>query len=168
MAIGTIDSHVRRALDFYQREDIYFVIAKSTVWPDEENPPLPTPESELEGIISYNILEQKSLIVPDADYGDFDYGPTRWRIVADVDAFEEKSRWIYIMTHFSYDDHPLLSFRQIGLVTGLERKSEVDPGKSNLLPEEVEDPGIVEVIDYRIATYRHYLQRERIDFILEF
>lgn len=47
MAVTTLKGHVSRALDFYNKPDIYMGIGKTTPWEDEYNPPTPATTDEL-------------------------------------------------------------------------------------------------------------------------
>ena len=182
MAILTIDGHVSRAVDFYKRGDIYFGIGKSTEWtednrtestPDsrvvnEYNPPRPELTSELEGLLGVKKVERMYLVVPDVN-GSLLYRDTRWSVVGLDDAFNEGARWVYLSTSLSYNELPIdISYRQIGIMTGVQRVEGVDPSKYTLELDEISDQGITEVIDYRKPIYRELDQREELVLIVEF
>jgi len=83
-------------------------------------------------------------------------------------AISEGSRWVYVGTTIVYDELPLIEFRQVGLVSGLIRVTGIPPAQNVLLPNEVEDYGILEVIQNRRKVTRSIDQRERLSLILEF
>jgi len=91
----------------------------------------------------------------------------QYRIVPAIDAFDEGARWVYLESSLNYDEYPLIDFRQIGwyshLVPLAGHESE-DP----LLEENVDDPGILEIIDNRRVINRAIDEKERITIIIEF
>jgi hypothetical protein len=80
----------------------------------------------------------------------------------------EGARWVYIKTALAYDEVPIVEYRQLGVYSKLEKQDEVLPGKMALLPNEVKEKGILEVIDNRKPTPRHSDQKELLELILEF
>jgi len=167
MATTTLKSHTLRAMEFILKTDVYFVLAKSSTWPDEENPTPETPETELDTPITYKKVQQVYLVIPD-DEGTIEYGDTFWSVVPEENALAELARWVFIRSSFEYDEHPLVTFRQVGVVSGLVPKETVPPGQMALDPDEVEDPGVLEIIDNRAVMTRKEDQREVISFIVEF
>ena len=175
MAIKTNMGSVSRALDFYNKDEIFFCIGKTSPWPDEENPPEPDADSTIEGAIGYKRHEFKYLVVP-YDGGDtpdgtviIDYGPdSKWKAVPAGSAVDEKAMWVYVETTINAEDFPLGDYRQVGLYTNLVRASGVDSNKTTLLPSEVEDPGLLEIIDNRVKVTRLEDTRENLSFIIKF
>lgn len=182
MAVTTLKGHVSRALDFFRRPEIYFGIGKSTNWTeddrtpgtpdtqtvDEYNPPVPMSTDDMVQVVGYKKAESVFLVVPDEE-GTLRYRDTKWRVVSQSDALDEGARWVYVSTYISYDELPTnISYRQIGCFTGLIKAEGVSEGKFSLLPEEVKDPGILEVLDNRKAIYREPDQREQLVIVIEF
>ena len=164
MAICTLKAHVSRALDFYNKEDIYFAIGKSTPWSAsdidnfdasrdyENNPPVPKNTDDMKEIVGFKKAEFKAMVVQD-----------------DTDAVTEGARWVYISTELSYDELPTdKPYRQVGIYTGLKKSSSVQGNVYNLLPNQVTDKGLLEVIDFRKPVYRDSDVREKLKIILEF
>lgn len=58
MAVITLKGHVSRALDFYNKPDIYMGIGKTTPREDEYNPPIPATTDELTEPAGYKKVEQ--------------------------------------------------------------------------------------------------------------
>jgi hypothetical protein len=170
MAVTTILGHVSRARDFYDKTSIYFCLGKTSAWSDESNPPIPLNTDSIEEVAGYKLVESKFLVIPDTDgSGEITYRDTKWKIVPYDEAFSKGARWVYVMSYISYDDFSTdLVYRQIGICTGLTKKSTVASGKSNLLPSEVDNPGILEVLDNRTPIYREVDQREKLSVIIEF
>lgn len=180
MAICTLEAHVSRAIDFYNKEDIYFVLGKTSVWGEsdmdnydssidyEVNPPVPKNTDKIKEVLGYRKADYKAMVIQD-DKGTLTYRNTKWRVVDKKDALKQGARWVYISTELSYDDLPTEKpYRQIGVVSSLTKASGVEAGKDALIPSEVEDAGILEVIDNRKPTYRDTDVKEKIKLILEF
>lgn len=171
MAVITLKGHVSRAIDFYNKESIYFCLGRTTAWEDETKPPVPLNTDDMEEPAGYKIIESKFLVKPiDGNEGaDITYRGSNWKIVPFDQAVEQGARWVYISANIGYgefaDD---LVYRQIGTYTGLERAEGVEPGKGNLTPSEVKDVGILEALDNRTPVYRDADQRETLSTILEF
>ena len=75
---------------------------------------------------------------------------------------------MYLDTTIEYDEIPLGFYRQVGLFTDLKVAEDVPEGKYSLSTSEVEDEGILEVIDNRQPSNRQADQTEKISLILEF
>ena len=172
MAVTTIKGHVSRALDFYSKNEIFFGIGRTTPWDNEQKPPVPLNTDDLQEPCGYKLAESRFLVIPVLEDGkpyELTYRDTKWKIVSEADAISKGARWVYIMTFMEYDEFPLdLVYRQVGVYTRLQRKEGIPPGKANLLPTEVHDPGILEIIDNRKPTYRDIDQREKLAVVVEF
>jgi hypothetical protein len=181
MAICTLQGHVSRALDFKNKDGKFFGIGKSTVWSSEDMddydssrdyeqyPPAPKNTDTLKEIIGYKRVEFCSLVVPDDVSGTLEYRGTKWRIVADEDAVKEGARWVYIFSELSYNELPTtVPYRQVGAYTGIVLNDSVNPAKYAVLPSEVKDSGILEILDNRKPVYRDDDVREKLKIIVEF
>lgn len=168
MAITTVGAHVSRALDFFAKQDIYFAIGRTTPWEDDNNPPSPNSDmTSIDEVIGYKKLEASHLVIPD-DAGTISYRESNWKIVPKDDAYTQKAKWVYIETTIRYDELPLGFYRQIGVYTGLKLKSTTEAGQTALLPDQVEDPGILEIVDNRGPSNRLADQKEKLTLIIEF
>lgn len=170
MAVTLLKGHVSRALDFYNKSSIYFGIGKTSPWTDDYHPPTPTNTDELVEPAGYKKVDSKFLVIPDNDgSGELTYRNSKWKIVPYNQALEKGARWVYISSFISYTEFPTdISYRQVGVFTGLTTNGSVPAGKSNLLPSEVADTGIPEVLDNRTPVYREADQREKLVVIIEF
>lgn len=171
MAVTTIHSHVNRAKEFSTKTDIYFAIGKPTNWVDEENPPTEDfTATSLDTVIGYKKVENICLVRPalHGETPDIPYREENWMIVPPDQAMEQGARWVYIDTNLLYTELPLSKYRQVGVYVGLQKAEGVDPQKYALLPEEVANSGVLEVIDNRKASNRQIDQREKLSLILEF
>lgn len=167
MAITTLNSHIQRAVEFFQKDDIYFGIGRTTAWEDEDSPPEPVFEtSTIEEPIGFKKAEQAYLVVPDEE-GEIVYQDSTWSVVTLDEAFVKKARYVFISTTIRYDELPLGRYRQVGVYSGLEPVEGTAPGKFNLLPEEVKVQGILEVIDNRQDSNRQADQKETLNLIIK-
>lgn len=168
MAVTTLKGHVSRALDFYNKEKIFMGLGKTTPWDNEMSPPIPTVVDELVEIAGYKRVESLFLVRPDPD-GELSYRNTKWKIIQKENALAEGAKWIFLSTYITYTELPTdISYRQIGVYTGLVLAESTPVGKYALLPHEVEHSGILEVIDNRTPIYREADQREQLIIIIEF
>lgn len=169
MPIITNRGHVSRALDFYKKTDIFFALGRHTTeWEDELIPDTPSVDmADLEELIGFKQVENKYLVIPDEN-GTLEYDERMWRIVPPNDAISTGARWVYLEAKLNPDELQLLPYRQIGIYTGVKRKPDVPIGQTALLPDEVEDTGILEVVDNIRKNTRQLRQRELFSVILEF
>ena len=171
MAVTLLAGHVSRALDFYNKSDIYLGLGKTTPWEEgESNPPTPLNTDSLVEIAGYKKVESKFLVIPDdTGTGELSYQNRRWKIVPYDQAIAKGARWVYISTYIAYNEFPTdLVYRQIGVFTGLKVKSSVTSSSFALTPDQVESQGIPEALDNRTPIYREADQRERLTLIIEF
>ena len=180
MSISTVAGHVSRAIDFYNNQNVYFGIGKSTSWSsdstpnssaltDDDNPPEPLPTDTVQEIIGYKKVASKFLVYPDSQ-GQIACNGRKWKICTDLTkAVELGARWIYLASWLLYDELPTYtSYRQIGVYSGLVKKADVAEGKTALLPTEVESPGVLQAIYHRKPVYRDDAQREQLISIITF
>ena len=183
MAICTLKAHVSRALDFYNKDSIYFAIGKYTQWASGDfpgydpsinydiNPPVPTNTSDMSEIIGYKKAEFEALVVQDAN-GSLEYRGTKWRVVSPSEAINDGARWVFVSTSLAYQDFAVESsknvYREVGVYTGLVPNSDVSAATYALLPSQVQDQGLLEVIDFRKPVYRDTDVREKLKIVLEF
>ena len=181
MAILTLGGHASRALDFYRKSDMYFAIGKYNKWdastvtdfdPDRDydtDPPIPANTDPFLEPIAYKYVQSRFMVVPDEEEGTLEYRGTKWRIVDPDQAITEGARWVYITSILEYSELPTdKPYRQVGVYTGLARASGVPSDIYVLLPNQVEDPGTLEILDNRKPVYRDADVKEQIKLILEF
>jgi hypothetical protein len=172
IGVTTVSAHVRRAIDFTNQPEVYAALGKTSAWPDDNNPPDPDPEATaiLEPI-GYKKVSKNVLVVPDVA-GDIEVYGITWREVAEVDAYTEKARHVWIQAAFNYDEFPTnVSYRQIGLFSNLVRESTdliANPGRTALLPVHVTDPGVLEYIYNDKPIPRAVNRRDIVNLIITF
>ncbi|GLI90617.1 hypothetical protein ACSHUI_00905 [Bacillus subtilis] len=175
MAVKTRAHRVSRALDFYKKNTIYFSIGRTTPWEDENNPPRTEDTTPLEEMIGMRKADRVLLVTP-YDGSDVPEGTeiiefvenSFWKVVPEQDALKEYARYVYIETTINPSDLPLGSYRQVGVHSGVVRKEGVSAGKFNLLPDEIEDTGMLELIDNREKNLRGESTRLLLNFIIKF
>jgi len=164
--IITTHGHVRRAYEFYNRSNIYVGIGRTTPWVDENIPPIPTgDETAVVEIFGYKNLHSKMYVVPDPE-GELSYRGQGWREVQPENIYDEGAKWVLVKFFLEFDELPLIGYRQIGIYTGLEKLPGVSDGP--LVPEQVVNPGILEVIDNKKVESREVDKKEEITLIIEF
>lgn len=169
MAITTLKGHVSRAIDFYKKDSIYFLLGRSTAWDDEETPPVPQPTDEITEKLAYKVVDSKFLVIPSDKESDITYNGSYWTIVPQKDAYTKGAKWVYISSEINFNDFKDVSqYRQLGVCTNVVKKTDVASGKSNLLPSELSDTGILEILDNRKVINRQLDQSEKISVIIEF
>lgn len=179
MATTLIKGHVSRALDFYNKNSIFFCIGKTSKWSDpshpeisDSNPPTPKNTDEVQEVVGYRRVDSKFLVRPALDGETQDvlsYGGKKWKIIKPIDALKDSARWVCIIANIQYSEFPTdISYRQVGVVTGLVPADSVTDGRANLLANQVKDKGIPEVLDNRTPIYREPDQREKLVVIIEF
>ena len=169
MPITTVLGHVSRAMDFFNKQNLFFAFGKQTPWEDEDFPDILDPEiTEIVEPLGYKMIENKYMVVPDNENGTIMYRDSRWRTIPFDKAIEEKSRWVYIECFLRYDELPLGTYRQIGVYSNLIRADETPIGKMALVDNEIKDHGILEFVDNIRRVTRQLEQREHFSLIIEF
>ena len=100
-----------------------------------------------------------------ADEIDQDYAAgswVHWGILA------ESCRACFVGTWIRYDELPLFPYRVIGVFNRLTLATGVATNLTALLPNQVDNPGILECVQYRMPFSRNIDQREYLSVIIEF
>ena len=168
MSVVTYRGHTKRAVNWYNQDNIYLAIGRTTPWEDENFPPYPEPSDNLEELICCKKIEQKYYVIQD-DNGTIFYRGKMYRVLTEEEAFENNCRWVFCSCWLNYDEAPInISYRQIALLTDVVRKEGVPEGQYVLLPEEIENLGDLEVLANDTVTARSASKRERLAIIIEF
>lgn len=174
MAISTTRGHVSRAVAFFKEPEIFFGFGRQTPWSETGEDEAEIPEApsmaatEVEEPIGFKLVDRVHLVIPNEEDGTIAYKDSKWEIVSEDQAYNKNSRHVYIECTLRYDEIPLIDYRQIGILTGLKRETEVSPGKAALIPSEVADQGILQILDNRKPTVRQKDQKEQLSLIIEF
>lgn len=177
LPVTTEMGHVSRAISFYELPGIYFAIGRTTPWPGELEAaqlktdytvPLPSVEATtLDELIGMKRVSTKSLVVPDED-GTVIYRDKVWRRITPEEAVQKRAHWVYIEASIYYDELPDTNYRQIGVFSRVKLKDGVSQLKSVILPEEIEDTGILEILDCRKVVTRNEDTKDTFSMIVEF
>lgn len=152
MSILTQSHHVAQALRFLAATAKYIAIGRSTAWDVETIPPSPSViATELDEPICYAPLSKACLVVADAG-GAITFGGDTYLEVAPEDAYTVGATQVYVEAQLNGAAAPLVTYRQAALFSGLTKAG--GAGAGILLPADVTDSGILEVLDNRQPTYR--------------
>ena len=175
VAVTLISGHVSRALDFYNKSSIYFVLGKTSAWQSSDDPSIsdykpiePKNTDRIQEILGFRKIDSKYLVVPDNAHGELNYAKSKWKIVQPEEAVAKGARWVYITATVDYQEFATnISYRQLAVTTQLVPKAGLDT-KLNLSPSEVVNQGIFEALDNRTPIFRSPNQREHLTIIIEF
>jgi hypothetical protein len=174
LPITTNLGHVDRAMAFYEENDIYFALGRTTPWEETETtnpnfvPPTPDPTAtSLDELICMKKVSQKLLVMP-ADDGTIEYNKIKWKILSKEEAMQNQARWVYIKAELYYDEIDITSYRQLGIYTRVTKRSDVANTKTLLLPEEIKDPGLLIMLNNRHVVTRQPDTRDNYAMVIEF
>lgn len=196
--IATYKSHVSRALQFYfNTTNLMFAIGRSSAWGskdgeystttlvDDKHPPYPSLDAEdIDEIIGYKRYANMYFVIPDSTSSSPIVDGVHWRKIAldsisgnddeDNAALTAKvksynSRWIYLDTELEPSDFLGVTYRQVGLYSGLSLASGVSSAANTYAASSiVTGSGILECIQNRSPVTRQMDQQELIAVVLEF
>lgn len=169
---GTLElvgGRINRARIYYENVgDLYIAIGRTSPWNDEENPPDPTGlETNVEEVIGFKKVDQFYFVVEDEVGGNLTFRGKTWRIVTVDNIFIEQSRWIYVSASIVGDELPLSEYRQVGLYSGLVPSFGFE-NADVLLPNQIDNSGVLEILGNRKFTPRQADQTEKAILIMEF
>lgn len=172
LPITTTVGHVSRAISFYELPNVYFALGRTSPWDGESeadfSAPLPSVDArELDELIGMKRVDVKSIVVPD-DEGSIVYRDQLWRKISTEEAIKLGAHWVYIEASILYEELPAVAYRQIGVFSRLTTKEGVEPHKSILLPEDIENVGILEILDQRKVVTRNEDSKDTFSMIIEF
>lgn len=172
LPVTTIVGHASRAISFFELPNVYFGLGRTSPWEEETAPgfsaPLPSVEAtNLDELIGMKRVDVKSLVVPD-DEGTVVYRDQTWRKISAQEAIELGAHWVYIEASILYEELPAVAYRQIGVFSRVTLKEGVPATKSILLPDDISNVGILEVLDQRKVVTRNEDSRDTFSMIIEF
>lgn len=170
LPILTNASHCARALSLVEQGSVYFGIGRTTPWTGENDPDFIPPEPDVEAVTLENLVglkkaERVVMVIPDDD-GDIEYATMKFKTISNEEALQRKSRWVLIEATIRFDELPPVAYRQIGIF------SRVTPTIGNeqklvLMPNEIQNIGILEVLDNRKVVTRQSDTRDTYFMIIE-
>ena len=174
LPITTNLGHVDRAMAFYEQDNVYFALGRTTPWKDTETtdpefvPPTPDPTAEaLDELICMKKVSQKLLVMP-SDEGTIEYNKTKWKILTKEEAMQYQARWVYVKAEIYYDEIDTVNYRQMGIYTRVEKRSDIANSKTLLLPEEIKNKGLLIMLNNRHVVTRQPDTRDNYAMIIEF
>lgn len=174
LPIVTYLGHCSRAISFFELKDVFFAIGRTTEWAADEttNPNFLPPEPDkaatgLDELIGMKLVSRKLLVAPD-ETGTIIWRDNKYKILTVEEAIERQSRWVFIEAEIYFEELPEVDYRQVGVYTRVTRKSGVSASKTLLLPEEIQSPGLLEVLDNRHVVTRLNDTKELYSLIIEF
>lgn len=170
LPIITNTAHCSRALALMEQGNLFFGIGRTTPWEYENEegfiPPEPDLDAEnLDELIGLKKAERVSMVIPDEN-GEIEYANIKFKTLTKEEALKLKSRWVLIETTIYFEELPPVAYRQIGLfsrvtpVTGMENSN-------LLLPKDIKDIGVLEVINNRKAVTRQSDTKDTYFIIIE-
>ena len=84
------------------------------------------------------------------------------------EAIQKGAHWVYLEASIYYDELPARAYRQIGVYSMVSLNDGVPENKSVLLPEDIKDSGILEILDNRKVVTRNEDSRDTFSLIVEF
>lgn len=171
LPVTTTVGHVSRAISFQELANVYFGLGKTSPWENETDDnfsaPLPSIEAtELEELIGMKKVDVKSLVVPDED-GTIVYRDQTWRKISAEEAIKLGAHWVYIEATIYYDELPAQAYRQIGVFSRVVTKPSAS-SSAVLLPEDIINVGVLEILDQRKVVTRNEDSRDTFSMIIEF
>lgn len=172
LPITTTVGHVSRAISFFELPKLYFALGKTSPWPGEDQPgfsaPLPLVSAiTLEELVGMKQVDTKSIVTPD-DQGTIVYRDQTWRKVAPMEAVKLGAHWVYIEASIFYEELPTTAYRQIGVFSRVVTKPSVPDNKRVLLPGDIQDVGVLEILDQRKVVNRNEDSKDTFSMIVEF
>lgn len=157
LPIITNTAHCSRALAFVEQGNIYIGIGRTSPWEGENEegfvPPEPDLNAEnLDELVGLKKADRVSLVMPDK-YGDIEYAKIKFKTLSKEEALREKARWVLIESTIYFEELPPVPYRQIGVFSRVQAKDGKEKNKV-LMPNDIKDVGILEVLANRKVTTR--------------
>lgn len=170
LPIITNAAHCARALSLVEQGQLYIGLGRKSPWQGENEdgfiPPEPNPDAtELDELIGMKKADRSVMVAPD-DEGSIEYGGLKWKPLTIEEAFEKKSRWVLVEVTIMYDELPPTAYRQIGIFSRV-KTVEGKEGQLILLPDEILDVGILEVLNNRKVVTRQTDTKDTYMMIIE-
>lgn len=169
MAVTSYAGRARRAL-LHKDNSVYWVaVGRTTQWPDDENPPDPTPgDSDIDEPIIFVKPTTVSLCKTVESGEDITHLGQKYAFVADENAIDEGARFLYLLTRLDpTSGQPYDNFRQTAVFTNVVPAS--GHGTDSWLePNDVDDSGLMEYLANDIVTTMASTRLEVIEIMIEF
>lgn len=163
----TTKHHINEAIQFTKRTGIYFAFGRTTAWEDENIPPTPTVDTDIEEVIGYKKAEIPLLVVQDNENGTIVYPDgSKWRVVPENQAFIDLPVHVYLKCVLDFGELNNTSHRQVAVFTGLTKAQGVDENLLLLTPAQVANAGVQEIITNKKVYPRYENIQEEFSMII--
>jgi len=172
----------------YEKDRLYVGIGKTSEWEgqtysgphpiNDDRPPIPhTTETNIIEAIGYKrVLSQNVYLCKRDEDIDIEegnaifHGGKKYRIIPYDDAVDKVARWLYLFVWLDPGDFNGYEgeYRQAGLFSRLEKMEDIPEDKHDLIPEEVKDVGILEVLSNRVPEHIGGEVSRAVSFMIEF
>lgn len=157
LPIITNTAHCSRALSLMEQGNIFIGIGRTSPWEGENEegfvPPEPNMDAEnLDELVGMKRADRVSMVIPD-EMGDIEYAQIKFKTLTKEEALKQKSRWVLIESTIYFEELPPVPYRQIGIFSRVSPVKGMDNSKV-LLPKDIEDVGVLEVLANRKVTTR--------------
>ena len=91
--------------------------------------------------------------------------------IVESGALVEGAKYVYVECYLNYDEFPIVTYRQVGLCTGVTPNTEdtlISAGIGGRVSNEYTSLGVLEILDNRVPNTRDENQRELLSLIIEF
>jgi hypothetical protein len=166
-ATSTVRGKVWQAIEFISHRFYFALSNASTAWSNDALPPIPSPNlTDMPEILGYKEVDIRSLAKPDNN-GTILFKGQKYSLVATVDGYTQGAYWVYLKASVEPADLPLTTFRSVGLYIDLNRANGVPDSQKNLLPNEVQNAGLLFRAANFSATPRAGDKRNLCEWIIE-
>ncbi|WP_099321085.1 hypothetical protein [Anaerococcus sp. Marseille-P3625] len=170
LPIITNTAHCSRALSLLEQGNIFIGLGRTSPWENENKdgfvPPEPNLDAEnLDELVGMKKADRVSMVIPD-ESGEIEYAKIKFKTLTKEEALKLKSRWVLIESTIYFDELPPVTYRQIGIFSRVTPKNG-NENKRILLPEDIEDVGVLEVIANRKVTTRQSDTKDSYFMIIE-
>lgn len=144
---------VAQALDLKNQHVFWVGAGRTATWADEQNPPdeaLTT--TDIDTPQAFKKADVVSLAKIDGG-GTITFEGQTYSLVADINAYTDVARYLYVKAEFRYDDFPLITFRQTGLYLDLTPNGGFESDDPILIAN-VSDNGILRYYRNHVARIR--------------
>ena len=169
MGCTTYVGRARRALMTKQNSTFWVAVARTTIWPNEQSPPSPSPGvTSIDEPICFVKADNVRLCKLVNSGGDINHLGQAYQFVDDTNAISEMARFLYLHAEFHpAQGQPYGSFRQIAVFSGLVPKAGYESDLW-LAPTNVQNPGVLEYLDNDVVTVMSLTKYEVVPIIIEF
>lgn len=170
LPIITNAAHCARALALVEQGNLYFGLGRTTPWENEElaefMPPSPDVDAKtLDELIGMKKASRVTMVEP-SENGEIEYSDKRFTTLTQEQALEKQARWVLIETRIEFEELPPVSYRQIGIFSRV-KTTEGNENKNVLLPDEIENVGILEILNNRKVVTRQSDTKDSYTMIVE-